>query len=199
MLIGYARCSTAHQDVQVQMERLKELGVDDDQILVDHGYSATSRARPGLERALERLRAGDVLVVTKLDRLARSVADAHAIAGEVHDKEAALQIGGSIYDPRDPVGKLLFSVLAMVAEFERDLISMRTREGLARAAKAGKLRGKQPKLTDMQHRQVARWIEEGELTQAEMAAILGVSTSTISRTRKRLETTGVLYSTERSD
>ncbi|APT84245.1 hypothetical protein CAQU_03245 [Corynebacterium aquilae DSM 44791] len=199
MLIGYARCSTAHQDVQVQIERLIQLGVDSEQILVDHGYSATNRARPGLERALERIREGDVLVVTKLDRLARSVTDAHAIAGEVHAKGAALQIGGSTYDPNDPMGKLLFSVLAMVAEFERDLISMRTKEGLASAAKAGRLRGKQPKLSEVQQRQVARWIDEGELTQAEMADILGVSTSTISRTRKRLEAEGALASRERPD
>ena len=95
MLIGYARCSTAHQDVQVQIKRLNELGVAKDQSVVDHGYSAATRARPGLARALERLRADDVLVVTKLDRLARSVADAHAIAGEVHGKGAALQIGAA--------------------------------------------------------------------------------------------------------
>jgi DNA invertase Pin-like site-specific DNA recombinase len=86
-------------------------------------------------------------VVTKLDRLARSLPDARDIAGELTETGVKLNIGGSVHDPDDPVGRLLFNVLAMIAEFESDLIRMRTREGMKVAKAKGRLRGKQPKLT----------------------------------------------------
>lgn len=125
--IGYARVSTADQDLTSQRESLLRLEVLDSNIYVDHGLTGTNRARPGLREALAAVREGDTLVVTKLDRLARSVRDARDIADELTTKGVALSLAGSRYDPTDPVGRLLFNVLAMVAEFERDLISMRTR------------------------------------------------------------------------
>jgi DNA invertase Pin-like site-specific DNA recombinase len=82
------------------------------------------------------------LVVTKLDRLARSLPDARAIADELAAGQVRLNLGGSGYDPTDPVGRLLFNVLAMVAEFESDLIRLRTREGMKVAKAKGRLRGK---------------------------------------------------------
>jgi DNA invertase Pin-like site-specific DNA recombinase len=85
----------------------------------------------------------DTLVVTKLDRLARSLSDARDI-DELTAKGVALSLGGSTHDPTDPVGRLLFNVLGMVAEFEADLIRMRTREGMAVAKAKGRLKGKQP-------------------------------------------------------
>jgi len=113
---------------------------------VDHGLTGTNRERPGLREALAACRDGDTLVVTKLDRLARSLPDARAIAEELTIRRVRLSLGGSVYDPTDPVGRLLFNVLAMVAEFESDLIRMRTREGMKIARAKGHLRGKQPKL-----------------------------------------------------
>jgi Resolvase, N terminal domain len=83
-------------------------------------------------------------VVTKLDRLARSLPDARDILDELTKRNVKLSIGGSIHDPTDPVGRLLFNVLAMVAEFESDLIRLRTREGMKVAKAKGQLRGKQP-------------------------------------------------------
>lgn len=192
MIFGYARCSTTHQDVAIQCQQLQALGVSDSNILVDEGLSASNRDRPGLRSALDRLRNGDTLVITKLDRLARSVQDAHTIASALHEKGVILQIGKGVYDPTDPLGKMLFTTTAMFAEFERDLISQRTKEGMARAKKAGRLKGKRPKLTKEQERQVIKWIQEGEITQAEMARILGVSPATITRTRKRLIDNGHL-------
>jgi DNA invertase Pin-like site-specific DNA recombinase len=88
-----------------------------------------------------------MLVVTKLDRLARSLPDAREIADELTAREVKLNLGGSVHDPTDPIGRLLFNVLAMVAEFEGDLIRMRTREGMKIARAKGRLRGKQPKLS----------------------------------------------------
>jgi DNA invertase Pin-like site-specific DNA recombinase len=88
----------------------------------------------------------DTLVVTKLHRLARSLPDARAILEELTARQVKLNLGGSVHDPPDPVGRLLFNVLAM-AEFEADLICLRTREGMKVAKTKGRLRGKQPKHT----------------------------------------------------
>ena len=98
------------------------------------------------------MRAGDVLVVPKLDRLARSVPDARAIADQLQKKGIKLALGASVYDPADPMGKMFFNILATFAEFEADLIRMRTREGMAIARAKGKLRGKQPKLSEKQQK-----------------------------------------------
>lgn len=140
-LIGYARVSTRGQDLTAQREALLGLGVALDRVYVDHGLAGTNRDRTGLREALAAVREGDRLVVTKLDRLARSVPDARDIVGELTDRGVSLQIAGSVHDPSDPVGRLLFNVLAMVAEFEADLISARTREGLAVAKAKGRLKG----------------------------------------------------------
>ena len=144
-LIGYARVSTIEQDLTAQREGLRTLGVDESNIHVDHGLTGTSRARPGLREALAAARSGDTLVATKLDRLARSLPDARDLADELTRKGVSLSLGGSVYDPSDPIGRLLFNVLGMVAEFEADLIRMRTREGMAVAKAKGRLRGKPPK------------------------------------------------------
>src|SRR5713101_5709804 len=119
MLIGYARCSTDEQDLTTQRNALTALGVKPDRIYVDHGLTGTNRERPGLREALAACRAGDTLVVTKLDRLARSLPDAREILDDLTKREVKLSLGGSVHDPTDPVGRLLFNVLAMVAEFER--------------------------------------------------------------------------------
>ena len=90
-------------------------------IYVDHGRTGTNRERPGLREALAACREGDTLVVTKLDRLARSLPDARAIADELTARQVRLSLGGSVYDPNDAVGRLLFNVLAMVAQSNRPL------------------------------------------------------------------------------
>ena len=126
-LVGYARCSTDQQDLTAQRDALLGLGVEVERIYVDHGLTGTNRERPGLREALAACRAGDTLVVTKLDRLARSLPDARAIADELTTRLISLSLGGSV-DPTDAVGRLLFNVLAMVAEFEPDLIRLGTRE-----------------------------------------------------------------------
>jgi DNA invertase Pin-like site-specific DNA recombinase len=143
--IGYARVSTSGQDLTVQREELVTLGFGPDKIHVDHGLSGTNQSRPGLREALAAVRSGDTFVVMKLDRLARSLPDARDIADELTRKGVALSLGGSTYDPTDAVGQLPFNILGMVAEFEADLIRMRTREGMAIAKANGKFREKQPR------------------------------------------------------
>ncbi len=171
MKIGYARVSTNNQDLTAQRSALLALGVGEKQIYVDHGLTGTNRVRPGLREAMAACRAGDTLVVTKLDRLARSLSDARDIADELTIKGVALSLGGSTHDPSDPVGRLLFNVLGMVAEFEADLIRMRTREGMAVARAKGRLKGKQPKLSTSQRKHLLKLHEAGEHTQAELAEL----------------------------
>ena len=137
-------------------------------------------------------RAGDTLVVTKLDRLARSVPDARDIVEELTGRGVSLSIDGSVHDPSDPVGRLLFNVLAMVAEFEADLIRMRTREGMKVARAKGRLRGKQPRLTPKQEAVLAGLHAAGENTSSELAQLFGVARSTVYRALERQARAGEL-------
>ena len=154
--IGYARCSTHGQDLAAQREALIGLGVAEERIYTDHGLTGTSRARPGLDQALTAVREGDTLVVPKLDRLARSVPDARAIADELEARGVELALGASVHDPTDPMGRMFFNILATFAEFEADLIRMRTKEGMAVARAKGKLKGKKPKLSDRRQAELRR-------------------------------------------
>ena len=183
--IGYARCSTDKQDLAAQTEALRSLGVSNEQIYTDHGLTGRNRKRPGLDQALAAVRAGDTLVVAKLDRLARSVPDARAIADELKAKGVKLQLGSSVHDPDDPMGKMFFNILATFAEFESDLIRMKTKEGMAIARAKGKLRGKTPKLTDMQAKELRRMYDRGGHSIADLASVFGVSRPTVYRTLKK--------------
>lgn len=182
---GYARCSTDGQDLTAQKQALEALGVASDRIYTDHGLTGTNRARPGLDQAIAAVREGDTLVVPKLDRLARSVPDARSIADQLEAKGVKLALGTSVYDPSDPMGKMFFNILATFAEFESDLIRMRTREGMAIARAKGKLRGKQPKLSDKQQRELTRMHATGDYTISDLAEVFSVSRPTVYRTLKR--------------
>jgi len=181
LLIGYARVSTEAQDLTAQREALAAMGVSAARIYVDHGLTGTTRERAGLREALAACRAGDTLVVTKLDRLARSLPDARDIVDELTSREIKLNLGGSIHDPTDPIGKLLFNVLAMVAEFEADLARMRTREGMTVAKAKGRLRGKQPKLSARQEAHLLALHGAGSHTTTELAELFSVARSTVYR------------------
>lgn len=187
-IIGYARCSTDGQDLTAQRERLAELGVAKERVYLDHGLTGTTRARPGLDQALAAVRTGDTFVVPKLDRLARSVPDAREIGDNLAARSIKLSLGGQVYDPADPMGKMFFNILATFAEFEVDLLRARTREGMAVAKAQGKLRGKQPKLTSKQQRELVRMYGTGEYTIADLAEVFTVSRTTIYRTLQRNST-----------
>jgi DNA invertase Pin-like site-specific DNA recombinase len=154
----------------------------------DQGLTGTNRGRPALAEALAACREGDTLVVTKLDRLARSEPDAHTIAAELTARGVKLSLGSTVYDPAEPFGRLFFNVLAMMAEFEADLIRMRTREGMAIARAKGRLKGKQPKLTALQEAHLVKLYHVGGHTSAELAELFGVARSTVYRaiTRARV-------------
>jgi DNA invertase Pin-like site-specific DNA recombinase len=188
-LIGYARCSTDKQDLAAQQARLVELGVEPDRIYTDRGMTGTTRARPGLDQAVAAVRSGDTLVVPKLDRLARSVPDARHIADTLIQRGVKLAIGTSVYDPGDPMGKMFFNILATFAEFEADLIRMRTREGMAIARAKGKLRGKKPKLSEKQQRELRRMHDTGDYSISDLAQLFSVSRPTVYRTLSRIPDT----------
>jgi DNA invertase Pin-like site-specific DNA recombinase len=185
LLVGYARVSTEQQDLTAQRDALSAMGITPDRIYVDHGLTGTDRNRPGLREAMAACRDGDTFVVTKLDRLARSVRYAHEIVDELAQRNVKLSIGVSVHDPPDPVGKLLFNVLAMVAEFESDLIRARTREGMKIAKAKGRLRGKKPKLSPAQEAHLVKLHDAGEHTTGELAELFSVARSTVYRAVQR--------------
>lgn len=183
--IGYARCSTDKQDLAAQRAALLALGVEPDRIYTDFGLTGTNRDRPGLAQALAAVRAGDTLVVAKLDRLARSVPDARGIADALAARNVRLALGASVYDPADPMGKMFFNILATFAEFEADLIRLRTREGMAVARAKGKLRGKKPKLSERRQKELRRMHATGDYSISDLAELFAVSRPTVYRTLAR--------------
>jgi DNA invertase Pin-like site-specific DNA recombinase len=110
-----------------------------------------------------------------------SLPDAREILDDLTKREVKLSLGGSVHDPTDPVGRLLFNVLAMVAEFEADLIRLRTREGMKLAKAKGRLRGKQPKLNPRQEAHLVALHRAGEHSTAELGDLVGVARSTVYR------------------
>lgn len=200
LLVAYARVSTEGQDLTAQRTALLALGVDERNIYTDQGLTGRNRDRPGLGKALAAVRAGDTLAVTKLDRLARSLRDATAIADELTEKGVRLNIGGSIYDPADPVGRMLFAVLGMVAEFESDLIRARTREGMQSAKVRKKLTGRKPKLSTVQQRHLVALHQAGDHTVAELCALFSIGRATLYRVLDRHpEETSVTMTLPRAD
>lgn len=123
--------------------------------------------------------------LSKLDRLARSVPDARSIADDVQAKGARIQLGSMVYDPHDPMGRMFFNMLATFAEFEADIARMRTREGMAEARRAGKLKGKQPKFSGRQDNEVRRMRDSGDYTIGEIAELFNTTRPTIYRSLAR--------------
>lgn len=183
--IGYARCSADKQEQTVMREALLKLGVTASRIYTDHGLTGTNRLRHGIDQALAAVRAGETLVVPKLDRPAPSVPDARAIADELMKRRVKLQLGSTIHDPADPMGKIFFNILATFAEFESDLIRLRTREGIAVARAKGKLKGKKPKLSLMQSKELRRLYDTGDYSISDLGGVFQISRPTIYRTLAR--------------
>jgi DNA invertase Pin-like site-specific DNA recombinase len=164
---------------------LLDLNVPEDRIYTDHGLTGTNRERPGLAQALAAVRMGDTFVVPKLDRLARSVHDACAIADQLEKSGVKLAIEASVHDPTDPMGRMFFNILATFAEFEADLIRMRTREGMAIARAKGKLKGKKPKLSEKQHKELRRMHDTKDYSISDLAELFAILRPTVYRTLNR--------------
>jgi DNA invertase Pin-like site-specific DNA recombinase len=184
-MIGYARCSTDKQDLTAQQEALLALGVPEHRIYLDHGYTGTNRKRPKLAEALAAVREGDTFTVTKLDRLARSVPDAMDIMSQLSGRGVKFAMGGSVYDWADPFGRMFLQILAVVAEFEANLVRMRTREGMAVARGKGKLRGRAPKLSAAQEAHLVKLHAAGEHSISDLAELFSISRPSVYRALAR--------------
>ncbi len=134
MLVGYMRVSTAEQSLALQRDALAAAGCER---FYEDTCSGTIADRPGLARALEALRAGDALVVCKLDRIGRSLAHVVELVGALQAKGIGLRVLTGGIDTTSATGRLVFGIFATLAEFERDLIQERTMAGLAAGAPAG--------------------------------------------------------------
>ena len=179
MIYGYARVSTDGQSVSAQIAALRKHGAGKVYREVASG-AKTDRAQ--LRRVIDQLDAGDVLMVTRLDRLARSTRDLLNTLAAISGKEAGLRsLGDAWADTTTPHGRLMLTVLGGLAEFERDLICARTSEGRERAKARGVKLGRKPKLTDHQKREAIRRRDiDGEPVR-EITRSYNVSHSTISR------------------
>ena len=181
MHIGYCRTSTTEQKAgfEAQIRDLKAAGCCERDIYREQVSSVG--ARPELELVLDRiLRAGDVLLVTKLDRLARSVADLVAITARLKALGAALRVLDSPIDMTNPSGELILHVLGAVAEFERSIMLTRQREGIAAAKAEGKYKGRTPTVR-RQIAEIRRLKVEEKLSNAEIARRLGVHRANVGR------------------
>ena len=175
MKIGYARVSTLDQNTELQLAALKDAGCDE---IYSENLSGKNRNRPELNALLKSLRKGDTVVATKIDRLARSLTDLFKISEEIEEKEANLKILEHDFDTSKPTGKLLFSVLGALAEFERHLIVERTQAGLAQAKANGVKLGRKKKVKAADERKMKKLWEAGE-SWNELAKTFGVSRQSI--------------------
>jgi DNA invertase Pin-like site-specific DNA recombinase len=177
-LFGYARVSTRDQDLAAQDAELRAAGCAK---VFKEKASGAKTDRPELAKAIGRLEEGDVLVVTRLDRLARSTRDLLNVLDELSRRGAGFRsLKDTWADTTTPHGKLMLTVLGGLAEFERSLIAARTGEGRKRAQERGVRFGRPRKLTAHQRQEVLQRIAAGE-TQADIARLLNVSPPTISR------------------
>ncbi|WP_299616392.1 recombinase family protein [uncultured Tateyamaria sp.] len=178
MIIGYARVSTDDQSLESQTDALSVAGAE--KVFADK-ISGSKRARPELDKMLEQLRDGDVVIVTKYDRLARSLKDLLEIVEAIRECGAGFRSLAEDIDTTTPAGRLVFHVFASIAQFERERISERTKEGLDAARKRGRVGGRPPALTTAQKDEVRHMRDEEHRAIAEIARLFKVSQRTVRR------------------
>ncbi|MCA0948490.1 recombinase family protein [Salipiger pacificus] len=178
MIFGYARVSTDDQNLDAQTDALRAAGAK--HIFADK-ISGATRKRPQLDYLLEQLRPGDVIVVTKYDRLARSLRDLLDIVELIQERDVGFRSLAEDIDTTTPAGRLIFHVFASIAQFERERISERTREGLEAAKKRGRIGGRPPALTASQRAEVRRMRDEDGRRLSEIAQLFRVSVQTVRR------------------
>jgi len=178
MIIGYARVSTAEQNLHAQIDSLNEASAGR---IFSETVSGVKAKRPELEKLLDQLRDGDVVVVTKYDRLARSLRDLLDIVEAIKERGAGFRSLAEDIDTTTPAGELIFHVFASIAHFERRRIAERTREGLAAARKRGRIGGRPPALSPDQKAEVMRMRDEDRRPLREIASLFKVSVQTVRR------------------
>ncbi|WP_239502568.1 recombinase family protein [Vibrio astriarenae] len=183
MLIGYARTSTVEQEagLEAQERELDKLGVDK---LFSEQVSSVGE-REVLQECIRFCREGDTLVVTKLDRLARSVANLCDIQKQLESKGVELRIADMGLDTATPQGKLMLNVFGAVAQFEREVMLERQREGIAKAKKEGKYKGRKPTSDDVKD-QVRELLAQGKKP-AEIISLTGIGKTTFYKVKKEFQ------------
>ncbi len=175
--IGYARVSSTGQKLEVQLDKLTNHGCDR---IFREKKSGTTTARNKWKECMQYLRTGDTLVITKLDRLARSMVDLTAITDELNKKDVELIVLDQKIDTTTPEGKLLFHMLGAVAEFETEIRAERQRDGIAKALEKGTRFGAKAKLTPEQLTEMRQKRAEGVLIR-ELMAEYGLSKASVYR------------------
>ncbi|SDX98709.1 recombinase family protein [Roseicitreum antarcticum] len=179
MIFGYARVSTDDQLLDAQTDALTAAGAE--RIFSDK-ISGSTRKRPQLNQLLDQLRQGDVIVVTKYDRLARSLRDLLDIVETIKERGGGFRSLAEDINTTTPAGRLIFHVFASIAQFERERISERTKEGLEAARKRGRVGGRPPALSAAQRDEVRRMRDEEGRRLTEIARLFCVSVKTVRRT-----------------
>lgn len=185
MLIGYARVSTADQNLDLQLDALQRVGCE--RVFTDK-LSGSRLDRSGLSDAMSHLRAGDTLVVWKLDRLGRTVRQLVTMVADLQTAGIQFRSVTDGIDTSTSAGRFFFHVMAALAEMERDLVRERTRAGLAAAAARGRLGGRRRKLGPKQLEHARFLIGQPGNSAAEVARTLGVSRATLFRALKAQQT-----------
>ncbi|GAA3972197.1 recombinase family protein [Allohahella marinimesophila] len=178
MKFGYARVSTGNQDTALQMDALEAAGCER---IYQETYSGKSRQRVELTRVLDILRAGDTLIVWRLDRLGRSLKDLVGIITELEQRQVGFKSLTESVDTTTAGGKLVFHLFGALAEFERSLIQERTKAGLEAARARGRKGGRPRKLTTAQIRMARAMLMDDEMTKAQVASHFGVSRPTLNK------------------
>lgn len=178
MNFEYARVSTDEQATTAQLDALHSAGC---KRIFEERASGGRWDRPELHRMLDQLRQDDVVVVWKLDRLARSLKDLLSIMDKIDIAGAGFRSMTEAIDTTTPAGRMMMQMVGVFAEFEREMIRERTRAGLERARKKGRHPGRKPKLSDDQRQEIRDLVRSGKRTEAEAARLFGVHRSTISR------------------
>ncbi len=183
LMLGYARVSTDDQDLTLQRDHLRAAGCNK---LFAEKVSGARRARPELDRMLDHLRPGDVVTVTRLDRLARSTRDLLDVAERIRNCGAGLRsLAEPWADTTSPAGRMVMTVFAGIAEFERSLILERTRTGRDAAKARGVQFGPRPTLSPAQLDHARQLIEQEDRAVSEVADLMGVHRSTLYRALQR--------------
>lgn len=184
MLVGYARTSTKDQkySLEAQIEQLTQAGCKKH---YEEQVSSVDAKREQLEAALDYIREGDVLVVTKLDRLARSVADTVDIQKRLEEKKAGLKILDMQIDTTIPTGKLQFNLFAAIAQFEREVMLERQRVGIEKAKTEGKYKGRKP-LSTKKKDEIKQLLADKTMTKSAIAEKVKVGIATVYRVKSEL-------------
>ncbi len=173
MLLGYGRVSTADQNPDHQTDALHRAGVALTDVYLDHASGAKA-SRPQLDQALRNLREGDTLIITRLDRLGRSVLHLVTLGDSLRERGIGLKVLEQGIDTSTAEGRAMFGMLSVLAELQRELIVANTRDGLAAARARGRTGGRRPKLTPAQALHAQKLYDAGDHTVQQIADLLGV-------------------------